>query len=286
MDVYLPPLLWKLIVNERVTFADWQHVVWLGYSHIEALRHCDRSTFDSNYACEELCFSVTALGGSRVVELVPGGSRVRVEYASRLDYSDRVAAYRLREMHAQVAAVRRGLATQLPASVIELVAWDEFEELVCGSPEVDIEEMAARAEYSGCAAGDSMCLWLWEILRSFTQPERKAFVKFVWGRSRLPSTRRGADLHLKLQALHKTSPDAYLPVAHTWCFFSVDIPKYSTRDVMETKLRYAISNCFVIDGDETEMGVRYTSLHFTSLILEYILYMVIECGTKQRYVYS
>jgi len=49
--------------------------------------------------------------------------------------------------------------------------------------------------------------------------------------------------------------DNYFPAAHT-CFFQLDLPKYSAREIMLDKLRYAIVNCISMDGDDTTQGVR------------------------------
>ena len=44
--------------------------------------------------------------------------------------------------------------------------------------------------------------------------------------------------------------DRYFPVAHT-CFFALELPAYSTQELMKARFRYAIHNCEAIDGDET-----------------------------------
>ncbi|CAF3089161.1 unnamed protein product, partial [Rotaria sp. Silwood2] len=36
--------------------------------------------------------------------------------------------------------------------------------------------------------------------------------------------------------------------SHT-CFFALDLPEYSTTDIMYERLNYAITNCSSIDGD-------------------------------------
>ena len=51
----------------------------------------------------------------------------------------------------------------------------------------------------------------------------------------------------------------YFPVAHT-CFFSLELPAYSTLDIMKEKLRYAIFNCEAIDGDDTSTGMAAASM--------------------------
>lgn len=43
-------------------------------------------------------------------------------------------------------------------------------------------------------------------------------------------------------------PDQYLPKAHT-CFFSLNLPNYSTKELVASKLRYAITQCTEMDAD-------------------------------------
>ena len=46
----------------------------------------------------------------------------------------------------------------------------------------------------------------------------------------------------------QVKPDSYLPKAHT-CFFSINLPKYTSKAMMTEKLRYAITNCTEMDAD-------------------------------------
>jgi hypothetical protein len=42
--------------------------------------------------------------------------------------------------------------------------------------------------------------------------------------------------------------DGTLPVSHT-CFFSLDLPAYSSYEILRTKLLFSIVNCVAIDAD-------------------------------------
>lgn len=82
--------------------------------------------------------------------------------------------------------------------------------------------------------------------------ERSNFLKFVWGRSRLPLTASEFDCKFKISNMPKArqDPDKYLPISHT-CFFSIELPRYSTVDVLHQRLQYAITHCISIDADST-----------------------------------
>lgn len=54
----------------------------------------------------------------------------------------------------------------------------------------------------------------------------------------------------------------YILGSHT-CFFTIDLPAYSSTDVMYDRLNYAISCCLSIDGDGTvNEGLNSESIDF------------------------
>lgn len=90
-------------------------------------------------------------------------------------------------------------------------------------------------------------------MHEFSNEERSALIRFTWGRSRLPLTADTFTQRFKIQSFDRSPPDAYFPVAHT-CFFSLDLPRYSSKEIMKERLLYAIFNCHAIDADDTSAG--------------------------------
>ena len=82
------------------------------------------------------------------------------------------------------------------------------------------------------------------MLEAFDHDDRRAFLRFVWGRSRLPLKAEGFKEKFKIQGFQRSPPDRYFPVAHT-CFFTIELPAYSSAKLMRERLRYAIYNCEV-----------------------------------------
>jgi hypothetical protein len=134
-----------------------------------------------------------------------------------------------------------------------LLTWNQLEVLVCGKAEVDVDLLQSATDYSSCAASDPHVRNFWQVMREFTNEERSALLRFTWGRSRLPLSVAEFPQRFKLQSFNKRPADAYYPVAHT-CFFSLELPQYSSLELMREKLRYAIFNCEAIDGDDTSSG--------------------------------
>ena len=112
-------------------------------------------------------------------------------------------------------------------------------------------------DYSGCSKTDPHIKFFWKILRErFNNEQRVKFLIFVWGRSRLPVTEDDFEKKFTINMHHSSgSADMYFPIAHT-CFFSVDMPAYSSLDVMYQKLLWAMNNCTSIDADGGPIGTR------------------------------
>jgi E3 ubiquitin-protein ligase HERC2 len=166
----------------------------------------------------------------------------------------------------QVAALRSGLATIVPLHLLQLFTGEDLEVMVCGRRQIDIELLRTVTEYSGCSASDEHVKRFWEVLESFDHLERAMFLKFTWGRSRLPLKAEDFPQKFKIMnfKINTSSPDSYYPVSHT-CFFQLELPQYSSRAIAEEKFRYAIFNCTAIDGDDDETGRRNAAMGFEDL---------------------
>ena len=190
-------------------------------------------------------FEETGPGG-RTVEYVPGGSRLRLTYANRGAFASAALAHRLHEFDAPVGAMRRGLGAVVPLGALALFTWSELETAVCGTPTVDVGLLRSVAVYEGCGAGEPHVVLFWAMLEAFSQVERREFLRFVWGRTRLPLS--AAEFSRKFTIARFSKPLSHLPEVHT-CFFKLDLPAYPSAEVMAAKFRLAIGSCTTVDGD-------------------------------------
>jgi hypothetical protein len=55
----------------------------------------------------------------------------------------------------------------------------------------------------------------WNVIRRLTEEQRAMYLKFVWGRSRLPLNMESLSRNHKLE-FHKRKPKDSLPISHTW----------------------------------------------------------------------
>jgi len=256
----MPSLIWKLLVGDHPSREDLESIDLFCMQSLDSIRHIDLQGIDSESFRTSFFETFTTMStDDREVELRSGGADIDVTFETRAEFCDLVENYRLHEFDAQAQAVRRGLATMVPIKLLSLFTWDQLEMMVCGVAEIDVKLLQKVTEYSSCSATDEHVRFFWQALEEFSIDERAMFLRFTWGRSRLPLTAEGFPQRFKLQSFGKSPPDNYFPVAHT-CFFSLELPRYSSYDIMKDKLRYAIYNCQAIDGDDTSIGMQAASM--------------------------
>ena len=123
------------------------------------------------------------------VDLIPNGSNVPVTWSNRFVFAKKLEQFRLTEFASQVAAIATGLTSIVPTPLLSLLSWSELELKVCGRPGLDISLLQKHTVYhSGLSASSRIAKDFWKALASFTPEEQGLFLRFVWGRSRLPSS--------------------------------------------------------------------------------------------------
>lgn len=264
----LSQVFWKGLVGEAIQEADLTHIDSTAYAFVQSVRariaelkpanhglDDDRSkpTGLEESAAESDVLTWTATARGRTVELRPGGREVPVEPSDLSPYVREVAQACLHQGDTALFAVRDGFASVVPAAVLPLFTWEEVELQVCGRPGVDIDLLQANTEYDDDISwSDAHIQSFWRVLRAFDDRDRSQFLRFVWARSRLPY--RAVDFHQKFKIHSPTGegaredPDQYLPKAHT-CFFSINLPRYSSDEIMAKKLSYTMYNCIEMDAD-------------------------------------
>lgn len=226
----MPSYVWKLLVNRQSpSLEDYRSVDEAFVDTVNSIRESGLSSED------ELTFS--AKGSARQeVELLEGGLEINVENnkADVSRYCNLVQQFRLHEFDSQISAIRRGLFSIVTERATQLLTWMELERLICGHVEIDLEILKRHTEYRGYHVKNSTIRYFWKVLESFSHEQRSRFIRFAWGRSRLP---RGAQWshHLTITRLNSRNGENILPVAHT-CFFEVELPPYKSEEMMRKRL--------------------------------------------------
>ena len=255
---------------------------------IQQLKEDEEPTFAAHFG-DSLSWSTT-LSDQSTVDLRPSGSTIPVDFADRRAFAALALQARLNESRAQLKAIHRGLTALIPDPLLSLLTWAELERRVCGTPTIDIELLRRHTEYSGCTAQSAHVQHFWAALSELSQADRRRFVQFCSGSERLPSTdeefnRGGQKIRLLIKdytvkgsenidqrymrsdtwsAKHPTHTPPHLPLScrplliplHlSLCvgavsFFNLELPAYSSLDVMRRMMSAVISMDVGMNADD------------------------------------
>lgn len=130
---------------------------------------------------------------------------------------DAVIKARLNECERQMNWLKEGIAPVLDLQILTFLTWEEVELRACGPKDVDTDALKAITDYRGCGADHKIAVMFWKMFDAFTQEERRKYLKFVWGRSKLPADCSDLAYRHRITLYDHMSKDAF-PEAHT-CFF-------------------------------------------------------------------
>ena len=230
------PIIWKSIMGEEIELNDLLSSDAISCRLLDDLRFCtDRGIVNEKmfYEKYEKKLKFIYVGSDGIEREIETGSRNRyVRFSNRFEYCNAVEYARKHEFDLQIKAIEKGLSEVIPMRALKLFSWQEVEILVSGSPMFDFELWKSKTEASGLSPKTVDLFW--NVMSSLTRKEQSGFIRFAWGRSRLPPIR---DFTTKMKL---TFGQGKLPVAHT-CFFSIELPEYSTEEEMRTGLLTAIN---------------------------------------------
>eukprot|EP01006_Ploeotia_vitrea_P044625 TRINITY_DN66843_c2_g7_i1.p1 TRINITY_DN66843_c2_g7~~TRINITY_DN66843_c2_g7_i1.p1 ORF type:complete len:1251 (+),score=842.18 TRINITY_DN66843_c2_g7_i1:532-3753(+) len=252
LSLDLPSIVWKSLANDVITQADVLAIDKLSFKVLENMKALEAQgvtpeEFDASFSDTRFVISDS---DQNEYELVPNGRSIPLTWKNRHEFGRALIEYRKNEFAKQCAAMRRGLATVVPYTLLSMFTWEELQREVCGEPVMDVELLKKHTKYQGCSASDQFIQFFWAMLsQEFSHIEQQLFLKFVWGRSRLPASTSDWSTPFTIKKLNKpNNPDNYLPIGHT-CFFSMDLPAYSSLAIMKKKVLFSITHCSSIDAD-------------------------------------
>ncbi|KAL4115725.1 hypothetical protein PRIC2_012731 [Phytophthora ramorum] len=242
-------------------------------NRLQATASTKRRELEEQLEAMDLVFT-TVLSDGRTVELCEDGTNTAVTLANLEKYLDAMLRARVQETHEVMNIVKQGLHSIMPISALALLTWTELEKRMCGVAEVDVKLLQANTEYDEeLSATDDFIQRFWRVLEGLESEDKRAFLRFVWARSRLPLGSAQFHQKFKIQALASSGTgdsssssgatptsggwmDSQMPKSHT-CFFALQLPRYSSDEICREKLLYAVRNCVEMDGDfrlaDTEM---------------------------------
>jgi len=243
LTVELAPYFWKQLVGDKLTIADLNDIDHPTYGFFQFLKHeCTQPDLEGPERTIYEKFTIT-LSDKSVVTLKKDGENIDVTYENREEFINLAIKARLEESRLQANAIRKGIFDVVPPNLFNLLTWQDLQWRVCGKTTIDIQLLRRHTEYSSVQKNDPHIIYFWDVLESFTQEERRAFLRFSWAQERLPANDQEF-IRTRTRFLIKpftgiTNHDQAFPKADT-CFFNLMLPEYSSPEILRERLLYAI----------------------------------------------
>ncbi|KAH9122984.1 hypothetical protein LEN26_001523 [Aphanomyces euteiches] len=236
------PLL-KHILGVPISFNDIQYLDPQKYSGLRWIEE------NNNVECLDLYFSTTEVcQGNKTVEvdLKPNGRNILVTDENKAEYLQLTLRYlMLDRCAAQLQHLLVGLFEVVPQEMLMVFDYQELELVMCGVPDIDVEDWKANTQYSPELVSSPVLEWFWEVVSSFSSEDKARLLQFATGSSRTPIqgfkalvSYDGQICPFSLQGI-PFSDTAY-PRAHT-CFNRIDLPLYETKEQLQDVLTVVIN---------------------------------------------
>ena len=196
VNLSIAPPVWKQLVGMPLTLTDLSEI---DSDYVQGLLYIR----DNAEAFVGIEFTAPSSSGKEV-RLHQSWTHVTMENSA--EYVRLSTHLRLHEFDLQIQAMREGMAKVIPVPLLSLFTGPELETMVCGSREISIELLKSVTTYKGVEPTAPLSRWFWDVMENFNQNERSLFLRFVWGRTRLPRTAadfRGRDFVLQVLAVYR-----------------------------------------------------------------------------------
>jgi len=238
--------LYKHILGWPLMIADLEQLDADTYSNLVKLKDLD----DVEVCCLDFTVTEDHWGTATTVELKPDGANATVTNDNFDEYIQLQMRYRLLDrVKDQVKALLVGFYDVVPEALLSVFDFQELELLLCGLPEIDMDDWKQNTEYTGDferrGANHKVTKWFWEIVEADFDEEHKArLLQFVTGTSGVPAqgfrALQGNDNNIRKFTINSIPETvSVFPKAHT-CFNRIDLPLYDTKKKMKKFLTMAI----------------------------------------------
>ena len=170
-----------------------------------------------------LCLDFTTtqdiMGVKEEIELIPNGAKIEVDNDNFPEYLEACLKYRMLDrVKPQLNELLLGFFDVIPEPLLTIFDFQELELLMCGLPDIDLEDWKEHTEYSGeCdyVGGDhQVCIWFWEVVVEFDRETKARLLQFVTGTSGVPSrgfgVLQGSDGNVRKFTIHGVRVDVCL----------------------------------------------------------------------------
>ena len=224
------PIIWKGLLENQITFKEYETIDINFYNWIEKLKEGlfkkDKDLIDSY----DLYFVIQNLN-EKEIELIDNGKNIKVTLENVEIFIELAQSILIEEINNKIKFIKDGLYAAIGKNILQLLKWEQLEEMVCGDAIFNIKEFK---DNTLCDNNEKIIQWFWEWLENCNEEDKFKYLKFVSGRSRLPKSKYEHKINV-------VNDKILFPFSHT-CFSTLFLPKYDSKDILFERMKYVIDN--------------------------------------------
>lgn len=235
-DFNLAPFIWDYLATgelsiEGIYQIDENYKRTIKSLELAVKSHMDEETFASRF---DLRFVVLNSAGDEI-QLTQLGRFERVTLANCQEYISLAHEFRLSEFRDYISAMRKGLWENLNFRVPCFVTGDFLRVSACGHLGVPVENILRVTKFD--SVPEKMQKIFKDVITSFDDSQRSAFLKFSTGRVKLPAVFNENEIFLHVTMKQETDK---LPSAST-CYNQFQMPMYTSFEKAYNMILKAIT---------------------------------------------
>lgn len=241
LDCHFSRAVYKKILGRGVSLKDMEtldieyhkSLVWMLENDI------------TDIITETMSIETEDYGEKKTIDLMPDGRNIAVDESNKAEFVQRVVEYRLiTSVEEQLEHFLQGFHDIIPKELVSIFNEQELELLICGLPEIDVDDWRNNTVYTNYSASSPQIQWFWRSIRSFDDEERAKLLQFVTGTSKVPldgfKELEGMNGPTKFNIHRAYGNNERLPSSHT-CFNQLDLPEYDSYETLRGSLLLAIT---------------------------------------------
>lgn len=246
LDVFFIRPFYKQILGQKITLDDMETVDSSFYNSLCYLRDNEAADLELVFAVDDEVF-----GEKKCIELSENGKERQVTNENKQEYIDALIEWKFtKRIEPQMESMLRGIFEVIPSHLLRVFDPSQLELLMCGLQVIDVSDWRAHTVYKGYNPNHIVIHHFWQFVLSLSNEMRAKLVQFVTGTSRIPMS-GFRDLYgstgLQQFTIELWGNETQLPRAHT-CFNRLDLPPYSSYNLLKKKLLQSIDNTEYFSG--------------------------------------
>lgn len=249
LPINLAPFVWKQILQEQLSLTDLDDIDSYSVQVLRELQQHGPILSDEEFDMQGQVFA-TILSNGEEVDLIPDGSMTPVTKARMQEFIDLTLQKRFEEGQDAVKHIREGIKCALnnDLSILTFVTPQSFDTRATGEKHIEVDRLKSITTFN-VGNDHEIAKRFWRVFEQMSYDERAAYLKFVWGRNRLPVSLKNLSYKHEVRMMTDLNKIGF-PQAHT-CFFQLDIPNYADDEICYKRLVEASTFCGEIDTDGT-----------------------------------